>query len=67
MEACSSCYNCGSESINVKFAEAIYTQFKRMKYGIATCCDENWELDIYNKELCDMHSKLDIDLVLNPT
>jgi hypothetical protein len=35
-----------------------------MKYGIATCCDENWELDIYNKELCDMNALLDLDILL---
>ena len=65
METCSSCYTCGSESINVKYAEAIYTLFKRMKYGITTCCDENWEIDIYNKELCDMNALLQPDLLGN--
>jgi hypothetical protein len=36
-----------------------------MKYGIATCCDENWELDIYNKELCDMNALLQPNLLGN--
>ena len=58
-------YTCGSESINIKYAEAIYTIFKRTKYGIATCCDENLELDIYNKELCDMTNLLQPGLVGN--
>jgi hypothetical protein len=65
MESCSSCYTCGSESVNVKYAEAIYTLLKRMKYGIATCCDENWEIDIYNKELCDMNALLQPSLTSN--
>lgn len=62
METCNSCNPCGSEEINLKFGEAAYTLFKRLKYGIATCCDENYELDLYNKELCDLNAKLDAGL-----
>jgi hypothetical protein len=58
-------YTCGSEAINMKYAEAIYTIFKIAKYGIATCCDKNLELDIYNKELCDMTNLLQPGLVGN--
>lgn len=59
METCNNCNPCGSEEINLKFGEAAYTLFKRLKYGIATCCDENYELDVYNKELCELNAKLD--------
>ena len=59
METCNSCNPCGSEEINLKFGEAAYTLFKRLKYGIDTCCDENYELDLYKKELCDLNAKLD--------
>jgi hypothetical protein len=62
METCNNCNPCGSEEINLKFGEAAYTLFKRLKYGIATCCDENYELDLYNKELCDLNAKLDAGL-----
>jgi hypothetical protein len=40
----------------------MYAIFKEKKYGIVTCCYEDRDWDIYNKEYCDLAAILDADL-----
>lgn len=43
------------------FANSVYDQFRRIKYGIASCKGRNLDLDAIRKELVDYQAKDDAD------
>jgi hypothetical protein len=58
----SNCTNCDYSKVNIRFAEAIFSIYKEMKFGIETCCHENRDIDILNFELLELMDKFDEEL-----